>query len=306
MCARVDARPGLLLAFAVVSILLPRSVQAGCDKDTDCKGDRVCDAGECRNPTNTRVGSTCSLVGAVPSEMVLGIATAEGTAVLKAIGDAAGLENMPRITSGPVPNAAAMIYGTERLIVYSPSFMDGMKRQAGDWAVRFVFAHELGHHVEGHTVSQGGSNYAAEFQADAFASRVLKRMGASLGDATAAMRAMPTPASGTHPSSADRERHIADVFSSAPGKGSQERTVRNEPSEGGSGGGVGKSPPEIQIPQPRPGLPSHTVTIPCGCNGFVVFGTPRQNPYCASGIDVAVACQGWCIGGGGPWGAVCQ
>ncbi len=38
-----------LLLF-VAALLLPSLAVAGCEKDTDCKGDRICDQGECVDP----------------------------------------------------------------------------------------------------------------------------------------------------------------------------------------------------------------------------------------------------------------
>lgn len=52
-------------------------------------------------------------------------------------------------------------------------------------------------------------------------------------------------------------------------------------------------------------LPPGTVTLPCGCHGFVQFGAQRANPNCSSGWDVAVGCQDFCLAGGFSWGAVC-
>lgn len=53
------------------------------------------------------------------------------------------------------------------------------------------------------------------------------------------------------------------------------------------------------------GLSSGTGTLTCGCHGFVQLGARRPNSACASGFDVAMACQGWCPAGGVPWGARC-
>ncbi len=53
-------------------------------------------------------------------------------------------------------------------------------------------------------------------------------------------------------------------------------------------------------------LPRGTGTLYCACHGSVVLGSTRQNPYCMSGYDVAMACQGPCAGGGLVWGARCM
>jgi len=46
----------LLYSASVVlfaSLVVPSSAHAGCEKDTDCKGDRICEAGTCRDPSDT-------------------------------------------------------------------------------------------------------------------------------------------------------------------------------------------------------------------------------------------------------------
>ncbi len=47
-------------------------------------------------------------------------------------------------------------------------------------------------------------------------------------------------------------------------------------------------------------------TNPCGCWGFVQIGTRRRNRDCASGSEMAVACNGYCMGGGVQWGTRCE
>jgi hypothetical protein len=290
-----------IAALAIVGFtLLATEARAQCAKDTDCKGDRICVSGQCQSPNEKSIGAVCGLVGDIPGGISLGLATTEGRQILERIGNAAGLENMPRIVTGPVPNASAAIYGTERLIIYSNSFIESMRAQAGDWAVRFVFAHELGHHVEGHTVSGQGSNHTAEYQADAFATRTMKRMGASRSQTTKAMEAMPAPASGTHPSSDSRLSRIRTVYDQTDVVKATEEPVEpfEEPEP--------EPLPELPKPTQQLGLPSGTPTIPCGCNGYVALGAARPNPYCQSGVDVAVPCGGWCVGGGQAWAGVCR
>lgn len=286
-------RQSAYLALFMAAIgLIPSDASAQCTKDTDCKGDRICVAGDCQSPTERVLGTTCSLIGEVPERFALGLATSEGKSILKTIGKAAGLENMPRVVTGPVPNAAAMIYGTERLIVYSSSFIESMRSKAGAWSVRFIFAHELGHHAEGHTISSFGSNYDTEYQADSFATRALKRMGASESQTTSAMRAMPVPASGSHPSSSSRVSRIRKVYRDTD---VPTTNIDEEPDP----------LPPFLMPVPI-GLASGALTVPCGCNGYVILGNSRANPYCASGYDIAKSCGGLCMGGGQVWGAVCR
>ena len=47
-----------LIAALSVGLLYTHTAQAGCEKDTDCKGERICEAGECVNPTSTKPAAT--------------------------------------------------------------------------------------------------------------------------------------------------------------------------------------------------------------------------------------------------------
>src|SRR5712692_5136604 len=269
-------RNGLLqiaITTWAVARLLQAEAAAQCTKDIDCKGDRVCIEGRCQDSgaSSEKLFAACGLLAEVDSKMVLGLASNNATALLRTIGEAAGLENMPTILSGPVPNAAAMIRGTQRLIVYNPAFMEQLEKRAGtDWTDKFVIAHELGHHAEGHTVSGSGCNKEFEYQADAFAARVLRKLGADLDETSAAMRAMPVGSTQCHPASENRLVHIREAFRrEVPGSTTRtkETSRRKEP-----------APEEEPEPAPRPrplrraGYPSGYPLSACGCWGSVMFG----------------------------------
>lgn len=53
------------------------------------------------------------------------------------------------------------------------------------------------------------------------------------------------------------------------------------------------------------GFAAGTITIPCGCHGFVTFGSTRPNPNCQSGQEQAQGCGWACPTGGFAWGARC-
>ena len=100
-----------------------------------------------------------------------------------------------------VPNAAAIIYGEVRYILYNQAFMQRVKSQTNtDWAAISIMAHELGHHLDGHTLTRGGSRPPTELEADSYSGFVLYKMGATLEEAQAAMKAFGSEAgSSTHP-----------------------------------------------------------------------------------------------------------
>src|ERR1700674_2879028 len=104
-----------------------------CTDDNECKGARVCVSGACQDRTDSsqKLSVACGLLGDISGNIFLGLPTSNATALLKKIGDAANLENLPSILAGQVPNAAAMIQGTTRLIVYNPDFMEQLEQRSG-------------------------------------------------------------------------------------------------------------------------------------------------------------------------------
>ncbi len=73
------------------------------------------------------------------------------------------------------------------------------QRTADDWSLVSILAHEVGHHLAFHTEIDGRW-HEFELEADYFSGFVLRRLGATLDQANAAMRAIgPKEASQTHP-----------------------------------------------------------------------------------------------------------
>jgi hypothetical protein len=104
------------------------------------------------------------------------------------------------IRSSDVPNAAAVIRGEDRFLLYNEEFMERIRRTEPDWAALSVMAHEVGHHLNGHTLIPGGSRPGIELEADKFSGFVLASMGATLEKAQAAMKALASEnGSETHP-----------------------------------------------------------------------------------------------------------
>jgi hypothetical protein len=120
---------------------------------------------------------------------------------VNAIMNTIGLKQNFSIHSANVPNASALVSGNSRYILYNPQFMQSVRNSAGvDWTSYTILAHEVGHHLNGHTIQRGGSNPAIELEADEFSGFVLGKMGAGLAEAQAAMRLIASPkTSKTHP-----------------------------------------------------------------------------------------------------------
>lgn len=155
--------------------------------------------------------------------LLTGSASAQSSAtgqrdVLREITDVVGLK--PRfelLATTQVQNAAAVVYGGKRYLLYNPQFVGAVNRAGRtDWAGISILAHEMGHHLNGHTLRAGGSNPADELEADEFSGFVLRKMGAGLAEAQAAMAVVSDDeASPTHPGRSTRLASIGEGWQRA-------------------------------------------------------------------------------------------
>ena len=130
-----------------------------------------------------------------------------------------------------INNAVALSYKGVRYIMYDPEFMQ-MLSYSNNWSNMFVLAHEVGHHINGHSVdaillmNDVVSNVPLskkriqELEADEFAGFVLGRLGAKLSDATSAVSKMSDgdDSYSTHPRRSRRIAAIKKGFSESGGK----------------------------------------------------------------------------------------
>jgi len=132
--------------------------------------------------------------------------SADAEKIVSDIMDAMGLESKFKIKSADVPNVEATIKHHERYILYNPGFVNKVNEVTKDkWASIFILAHEVGHHLDGHTEAGLRSCPAIELEADQFAGFVLCRMGATLHQSQLAMYYISDMASSkTHPGRLDR------------------------------------------------------------------------------------------------------
>lgn len=146
-----------------------------------------------------------------------------GAAVVSEIMKYTGLPQNFDVIEGPVPNAAAVIVlGPDqlprRVIAYNRGFMDQVRQATrnNDWAPVSIMAHEIGHHLSGHTITPGGSQPPTELEADKFSGFVLYKMGSSLADAQKALETLVPEQDGkTHPGRGKRVAAIRDGWSQA-------------------------------------------------------------------------------------------
>jgi len=126
--------------------------------------------------------------------------------IVSGIMDAMGLDSKFKIKVADVPNVEATIKHHERYILYNPEFVNRVNEVTKDkWASIFILAHEIGHHLDGHTEAGLKSCPAIELEADQFAGFVLCKMGATLQQSQLAMYYISNMASSkTHPGRLDR------------------------------------------------------------------------------------------------------
>lgn len=182
-----------------------------------------------------------------------------------------GLPQNFTVTEADVPNAAAAILLDEsrtpqRVIAFNPEFISLVKRATQDnpWAAVSVLAHEVGHHLAGHTIQAGGSQPPIELEADKFSGFVLYKMGAAREDALVAMRALvpaEVPRNSTHP---PRDRRLAAI-----GEGWDQacrQTGRGDCAGGTPGalppGTIAQSPVKPDASRELPVPPQHDPVVP--------------------------------------------
>ena len=69
-----------------------------------------------------------------------------------------------------------------------------------DWSAISIMAHEIGHHLQGHTIDGRGGQPIKEIEADKFSGFVLHQLGASLEESVVAVKALGDEyATSTHP-----------------------------------------------------------------------------------------------------------
>ena len=132
--------------------------------------------------------------------------SADAEKIVTSIMSAMGLESDFKIKEAHVPNVEAKIRHHERYILYNPQFVSQVNTVTRNkWASIFILAHEVGHHLDGHTLLDINSRPGIELEADQFAGFVLCRMGATLKQTQLAMYYIANiDASKTHPGRADR------------------------------------------------------------------------------------------------------
>lgn len=130
-----------------------------------------------------------------------------------------GLQANFELKQAEVLNIEASISHRKRYILYNPAFINSITNLTKDkWAAMALLAHEIGHHLNGHTIGKTGSTPVLELQADEFAGFILYKLGATLQQSQCVMNYIArTKESRTHPSKKSRMQAIEKGWTKATG-----------------------------------------------------------------------------------------
>jgi hypothetical protein len=93
-----------------------------------------------------------------------------------------------------IRTAIAYIKGKERIIAYNPDFLARvMDSTCTNWSAISILAHEIGHHLMGHTLDPSNVRPGDELACDRYSGFILHAMGATLAEALAAMDVSGNP-----------------------------------------------------------------------------------------------------------------
>jgi hypothetical protein len=133
------------------------------------------------------------------------------------------LRNFVVVECPNTENCFATVVDGQRYIVYDGAFMKRVENATNtDWSAISIVAHEIGHHLQGHTIDGKGARPQKELEADRFSGFVMQRLGASLDEALVAIKTLgddkPTY---SHPAKATRVEAIRQGWADAASISSQ-------------------------------------------------------------------------------------
>ncbi|WP_176526947.1 M48 family metalloprotease [Rhizobium subbaraonis] len=121
-------------------------------------------------------------------------------------------------------NAYATLKDSERLIVYEENFMRSIAdANSKNWTGLTILAHEIGHHLCGHTLDTIGSRPPRELEADHFAGFAVSRLGGSLEQAQVVFARLSQRGSITHPPRDERLEAVKAGWNKGTVTGTEER-----------------------------------------------------------------------------------
>lgn len=165
----------------------------------------------CSQLTFGQQTNQCGILIPPPSLVYSFLSVYEAGAYVRTILDSVNWkQNFTLLEQNGINNAYATIIRDKRFIIYDNRFLTALDQYSNtNWASISVLAHEIGHHYYSHLLSGPGSTPAKELEADYFSGYALAKIGASLGDATAAIQKIaPAQGNSSHPGRAARVNAI--------------------------------------------------------------------------------------------------
>jgi hypothetical protein len=146
-----------------------------------------------------------------PDDLELSPPSDSALAIVEQILAYVGLPQNFEVYSANIYNAAALMANGERVILYDPQLIIDIENVTNhEWPAVSILAHEIGHHLAGHTLG-GDDDRAIELEADYFSGFILQKMGATLEEAQAVMSLLRDhPNMTDHPPQAERLAAIED------------------------------------------------------------------------------------------------
>ncbi|MBV1895124.1 MAG: M48 family metalloprotease [Rhodobacteraceae bacterium] len=186
--------------FAIATALLIGATGSGLNAQNAASKQVVCDLSECREISipATRYSDTNAFSVQQVWIVVDNILAVSGL-----------LPNFQVVETNDVDNAAAIIIDGERYLAFNAEWMSQYDTDAStQWELYGVMAHEVGHHLQGHTITGTGSKPPTELEADEYAGFTLSALGASLTQSQSLWVTLDERGSVTHP---PRHQRLAAV-----------------------------------------------------------------------------------------------
>ena len=148
--------------------------------------------------------------------------------ILKPIGL---IRNFKVVECSNTDNCFATVLKGQRFIVYDAAFMERIEEETEtDWSAISIMAHEIGHHLQGHTIDGRGGQPIKEIEADKFSGFVLHQLGASLDESLVAVKVLGDErATHTHPAKPARMEAIRKGWLEAETLYPKSRNFANTP-----------------------------------------------------------------------------
>ncbi len=137
--------------------------------------------------------------------------------IINDISSMLGLEkNFVYVNSPGINNCIALNYDGFRYILYDKSFLNKLAKNNNPKNPVYisVLAHEIGHHLQGHTLKNISEEdlKLSEIEADKFSGFIMAKFGYSLMEAQEALSSLPNTISKTHPPKLQRLKAIQEGF----------------------------------------------------------------------------------------------